>query len=126
MALLILASLTCCHQGVERTSSHLTDLETARLITREERPGRPSILWIEDPSEREAQEYLREFAGAGEDKNVLPPSDNNVRPLKKEKEEKDKLVNEEQALKEQRAKTELRPNEDRARRDYLAQEMLSV
>lgn len=84
-------------------------------------------LIIEDPSTTETGHYLRSFARVGEDKNVLPPSDKNVRPLKKPKREEDKLVNEEQALKSQRATMTRHLHPDaKAKREYVAQEIMSV
>ncbi len=79
----------------ERTiRRHLVELERARLITRQERPGRPNLLIIEDASELETFKYLREFAGGvGEDKNVLPAPDKNVRPLLKKDEEREEKQN---------------------------------
>lgn len=121
-------------RGVERRSirRHLAELEIASLITRREQVGedrqqQPSLLIIEDPSAEEAEKYLQSITRVGEDKNVLPPSDKNVRPLKKEKKEEDKPVNEEQALKEQTgARTARLSTEAKAKRDWLAQEMLNV
>jgi DNA-binding transcriptional ArsR family regulator len=125
-------------RGVERRSvrRHLVELEGAELITREERRGKPSLLIIEDPSEKETESYLRNFAGPGEDKIVLPTPDRNVRPYKKdEREEKQNLVNEEQALSEvgesgqdrQSFPSGRRPTVvPKAKREYLAQQMLAV
>jgi DNA-binding transcriptional ArsR family regulator len=125
-------------RAVEKRSirRHLADLEGVRLITRQERRGRPSLLIIEDPSEKETESYLRNFAGLGEDKIVLPTPDKNVRPYKKEeREEKQNLVNEEQALsgvgesgREPMgpAVGRLQPPMPRAKREYLANEILAV
>jgi DNA-binding transcriptional ArsR family regulator len=116
-------------RGVDRRSirRHLAELEAAGLIMRREQVGQPNLLIIEDPSSTETENYLRNFDRGGEDKNVLPPSDKNVRPLKKEKNEEDKLVNEEQALEEQEAAKPVRLSaEARAKRDWLANEMLAV
>jgi DNA-binding transcriptional ArsR family regulator len=125
-------------RGVEKRSvrRHLAELEGVGLITREERPGRPSLLIIEDPSEKETEAYLHNFAGPGEDKIVLPTPDKIVRPYKKEEgEEKQKLVNEEQALsgvgesgRELKGPSvgRLRSPVPKAKREYLAAEMLSV
>ena len=122
-------------RGVEKRSvrRHLAELEGVSLVTRQERPGKPSLLIIEDPSEKETESYLRNFAGPGEDKIVLPTPDKIVRPYKKEeREEKQNLVNEEQALTGVEARAVSRPGRatpkavPRAKREYLAQEMLSV
>jgi hypothetical protein len=104
---------------------HLAELEGVGLITRHERPGKPSLLIIEDPSGSETESYLRNFAGSGEDKIV--------RPYKKEEpEERQNLVNEEQALSEV-GKTNRHLSRGRndgsvpkAKREYLAGEMLAV
>ena len=50
---------------------HLAELERMGLITRRERPGMPGLLIIEDPSNRETEDYLRNYAGRGEGKIVL-------------------------------------------------------
>jgi hypothetical protein len=84
---------------------------------------------IEDQSEKETESYLRNLAGPGEDKSV--------RPYKKEEgEERQNLVNEEQALSEvgERSRMSHRRSENvsrpgrvpKAKREYLASEMLSV
>lgn len=118
-------------RGIERRSvrRHLAELEMAKLITRVEQTGQPSLLIIEDPSTKETETYLQSFARVGEDNIVLPTPDKNVRPYKKdEKEEKQNLVNEEQAL----SRTGLRVERSqkmqipKAKREYLAQEILSV
>ena len=128
-------------RGVEKRSvrRHLAELEKVGLITREERPGRPSVLIIEDPSEKETESYLRSFSGPGKDKIVLPTPDKNVRPYKKEeREERQKLVNEEQALSgvgdsgassrivSPRPTPVLDERIPRAKREYLANEILAV
>jgi DNA-binding transcriptional ArsR family regulator len=125
---------------------HLAELEQARLITRRQRPGKPSLLVIEDPSAAETERYLQTFGGAGEDKIVRPTPDRNVRPYKKEeREERQNIVN---GVESNRNEEEGRPNEhighairelatslearsktaspEKAKRDYLAQEMVNV
>jgi hypothetical protein len=106
------------------------------LITRQERPGKPSVLIIEDPSEKETESHLRNFAGPGEDRIVRPTPDKIVRPYKKEeREERQNLVNEEQALPEVGESGQDRRSLPRgrqpilvpkAKREYLAQEMIDV
>jgi hypothetical protein len=115
---------------------HLAELESVRLVTRREKPGKPSLLIIEDPSEKETASYLRNFAGPGEDQIVLPTPDKNVRPYKKEEtEEKQNLVNEEQTLsevgepergEERPTRRQQQPSIPKAKREYLAGEMLAV
>ena len=78
-------------RGVEKRSlrRHLAQLEQAGLISRKERPGKPNLLIIEDPSVVETQRYLEAFGGkVGEDKSVRPTPDRNVRPLLQEDKEK--------------------------------------
>ena len=123
---------------------HLAELEQARLITRRQRPGKPSLLIIEDPSAAETERYLQTFGGAGEDKIVRPTPDRNVRPYKKE--ERQNIVNVERSISKKEGKG--RPYEhishairelasslrarnkvvplDKARREHLAQEMIRV
>jgi DNA-binding transcriptional ArsR family regulator len=137
-------------RGVDRRTirRHLAELEEARLITREERPGKPSVLIIEDPSQEETSKYLRTFENQGEDKKVLPTPDKIVRPYKEDKEqERQNLVNDEQALSEKERGvgrlperigvtikerySRMRPRgsplpQDKARRKYLVREMLAV
>lgn len=73
----------------ERTiRRHLVQLEQASLISRKERPGRPSLLVIEDPSAVETQRYMQTFGGVGEDRSVRPTPDKNVRPLLQEDKER--------------------------------------
>lgn len=130
---------------------HLAELGKARLITRKEQPGKRNLLVIEDPSAAETQAYLEAFGGGeGDDKNVTPTPDKNVTPiLKKEKEKEGKIsltkfkepLGEERGqstfhirelvkerverLKELRAKSPPMP-EAKARREYLAGEMVRV
>lgn len=135
-------------RGVDKRSirRHLAQLEQARLVTRHERPGRPSVLVIEDPSAGETQRYLQTFGEQGADKIVRPAPDKDVRPYKKEKrEERQNIVN---AVESIRNGGEKRPYEhishtirelttslgtggkavspEKAKREYLAQEMLNV
>ena len=133
-------------RGIDKRSirRHLAQLDRAGLVTRQERPGRPSMLVIEDPSIGETQAYLRTYAG--EDKIVLPTPDKNVRPYKKEeKKERQNNVNAFQLIEEgeegrawkpigetvrelaNRFKGERGTNSiDKAKREHLAQEMLDV
>lgn len=102
----------------ERTiRRHLAALERAGLVTRELRPSRTSVLWIEEPSEEEAKSYLSLFASDPDTDDRVNP-DIDVRPLKKdEEEERQNRVN------------GARPKLDEdalARRDWLAREILDV
>jgi DNA-binding transcriptional regulator YhcF (GntR family) len=126
---------------------HLAELERVGLLTREKRPGRPNLLVIEDASELETKHYLANYARerVGEDKNALGTLDKNVHTNKKEsKQETFKPVNEDKpsrtgengferigsTLKRRtadlRATGERQPPTPKAKRDYLAQQMLSV
>jgi len=135
-------------RGVDKRSirRHLAQLEQAGLITRHERPGKPSLLVIEDPSAGETQRYLETFVERGADKNVPPTPDKNIRPYKEEeKEERQNIVNEIEpnrngeeerpyehighTVRETAAflKTKVKPTSpEKAKREYLAQEMLNV
>ncbi len=78
--------------ATERTiQRHLSELISVGLLTREERPGRPSILYIEEPGEDEVEHYL-EAQNRGGDKNVTPPP-TEMSPHKKEEVKKEKAVN---------------------------------
>lgn len=95
---------------------HFLALESAGLLTRELRPGRSSVLWIEDPSAEETERYLSTIA-MGPDTDVRGTQDTNVRPSKKD-EQQDRqnhvnVVGKVWLSKEQRAK-----------RDGLAEEMV--
>ncbi len=102
---------------VERTiRRHLAALERVGLLTRELRPSRTSVLWIEEPSEEESRAYLSQFQDPDTNDRVNPDTD--VRPLKKdETEERQNHVNAAKPPMSQDA---------RARRDWLAREMLDV
>ena len=118
-------------RGVKKRSirRHIADLERAHLITRQERIAQPSVLVIEDPSAEETDRYLDMVARSGEDKIVRPSPDKIVRPYKKDKEpeERQNLVNEEQALSEPgEGPTRTPVAVPKAKREYLAHEMLAV
>lgn len=62
---------------------HLAELERAGLLTRRDRPGKPSLLIIEEASKQESQAYLGRFSpdwlnGTVVDNSITP--DKNVRP----------------------------------------------
>jgi hypothetical protein len=125
---------------------HLAELERARLITRQERRGKQSLLVIEDPSAEETDLYLRALDGSGEDRIVLPTQDKIVRPYKKEEEleERQNLVNAEDSRSGaqegevevldhiSRTISRIQPNihgsrsPRNAKHEYLAQEMVDV
>lgn len=79
----------------ERTiQRHLAELEDAALLEREVRVGMPNLLIINEPSEKEAGEYLASLRKGEGDKNVTPAGDKNV-THKQDKREEYKPVNEE-------------------------------
>jgi len=68
-----LRRLAALRHTTERTiRRHLAELIGALLITRELRPGKPSVLYIEEPAGEEVEQYLRS-RGRGEDKIVRTP-----------------------------------------------------
>lgn len=110
----------------ERTlRRHLAALEEAGLLRREHRAGEPSLLWIEEPSKEETERYLSTMT-MSPDKNVRPTPDRNVRPLEEESEEseKDKTVNGAKAFEGRRGGKRFQSAQERAKRDYIANEIL--
>jgi DNA-binding MarR family transcriptional regulator len=105
----------------ERTiRRHLAALERADLLKREQRAGRPNLLWIEEPSVEESARYLSTIA-IGPDTDVRGREDTDVRPYKKEEQETDKTVNVEQSS----SKRKQRLSADQlAKREWLAGEIL--
>jgi helix-turn-helix protein len=107
----------------ERTlRRHLAALESVGLLRREQRPGQPNLLWIDEPSEGESEKYLSTIA-IGPDMDVRGRGDTDVRPYKKEELETDKTVNAEQSSWKGRRRLSV---EERAKRDYIAGEILKV
>jgi len=107
----------------ERTiRRHLAALEGAGLLTREQRAGRPSLLWIEEPSAEESGRYLSTTA-IGPDTDVRGGEDTDVRPYKTEEGKGYKTVNGEQSSWRKRTRLSA---EQRAKREWLAGEMLKV
>jgi DNA-binding MarR family transcriptional regulator len=107
----------------ERTiRRHLARLESAGLLTREQRAGRPSLLWIEEPSAEESTRYLSTIV-IGPDTDVRGGEDTDVRPYKKEEREEDKTVNGEQSSLKRRPRLSA---DQLAKREWLAGEMLKV
>jgi DNA-binding transcriptional ArsR family regulator len=130
---------------------HLSELGKAGLVTRREQAGKRNLLIIEDPSAAETQAYLGAFGGGGGDDIIVTPTpDKSVTPLLKEEKERKRqisltrfkepleqergkttfhiseLVRERvERLKELRAKSPPMP-EARAKREYLAAEMVRV
>lgn len=113
---------------------HIAALEAAGLMTRQPRRGQPSLLWIEDPSERELERYLSLLPDTP-DTGARPTPDTNVRPAKEEdKSETDKSVN--AGLVSRTPRRIERPirnhashqarGEALAKREYYAGEMLNV
>lgn len=102
----------------ERTMRrHLSALESVNLLRRELRSGRPSLLWIEEPSKEECEAYLSTMT-TGPDTDVRGRGDTDVRPIDEEaeKSETDKTVNAAKASK---------GNQLEAKVEWLAHEMQS-
>jgi hypothetical protein len=88
-----LKRLATLRHTTERTiRRHLAELIGAALITRELRPGKPSVLYIEEPTGPEAENYLA-LRHQREDKNVRPPRTKMSAPYKNDKDKQEKLVN---------------------------------
>lgn len=139
-------------RGVDRRSirRHLAQLEEAGLITRQERPGKPNLLVIEDPSADETAKYLASFGGEGEDTDVRPPRTKSSAPTTLQEIQREErqisLTKIEEPLGEEREEgrpyehvghlvreklaslRERRPRVPpaKAKREYLAQEMVRV
>lgn len=97
---------------------HFDALERVGLLRREQRPGRPTLLWIEEPSAEESEQYLSTIT-MSPDTDVTPTPDSDVTPDKKDEEEaRQNHVN---AVESRRPSKEVR-----AKREWLAQEMLNV
>ncbi len=110
----------------ERTlRRHLAALEVAGLLRREQRVGQPSLLWIEEPSEKESEAYLSTIA-IGPDTNVRGTPDTDVRPLdeESEKSETDKTVNGVKAFTGRRGGKRFLSALERAKREWLANHMV--
>ena len=113
-----LSTLASLRGTKERTiRRHLAALERVGLLARELRPSRTSVLWIEEPSEEEAKAYVALVSSDPDTDDRVNP-DTDVRPLKKDEgEERQNHVN---------AAKPTMDADARARRDWLAQEMLKV
>jgi|CXWL01.1.fsa_nt_gi DNA-binding MarR family transcriptional regulator len=112
----------------ERTlRRHLGALESAGLVRREVQPGQPSLLWIEEPSKEEREAYLSTMA-MSPDTDVRGTPDTDVRPLDEESEEleTDKTVNGAKAFKGRRGGKRFLSAEEKAKRDYIVEEILKV
>lgn len=108
----------------ERTlRRHFAALETAGLLHREQRLGQPNLLWIEEPSEGESEQYLSTIA-IGPDTDVRGRGDTDVRPYKKEESETDKTVNAEQSS--WKGRGQRISADELAKREWLANEMVRV
>lgn len=116
-------------RGVDRRTifRHFDALERVGLLKREQRSGRPTLLWIEEPSAEESQRYLSTIA-LGRDTDVTPTRDTDVTALNEESEEseEDKTVNGAKASKGRRGEKRFLSAEERAKRDWLVGEILDV
>jgi hypothetical protein len=131
--------------SVRAVQRHLAELETVGLLEREFRYHQTTLLFINDPSETETKAYLASLTEQS-DKNVTlatpRQSDKNVTQRNTKSSEENKNVNLEelnnsgekpealgQILDRYAAGfrgTRARRDEKRAKRDYLAQEILRV
>lgn len=124
-------------RGVSERSiqRHLESLERVGLLTREVRPGRPSLLWIEEPSRAEQQAYFALLQGVTRMSPLTqmspPGGDTDVTPYKEEeREKKTKSLTTVRPVRTHRQRGEEGSAplgaEIKARREWLAGEMLSV
>jgi DNA-binding MarR family transcriptional regulator len=139
-------------RGVDKRSirRHLAQLEEMGLITRQERSGRPNLLIIEDPSAEATAQYLSTFGGEGEDTDVRPARTKLSAPTTLQEIQREErqisLTKIEEPSEEERGEgrpyehvghivreklaslRERRPRvpPERAKREYLAQEMVRV
>jgi len=111
----------------ERTlRRHLAALENTGLLRRELRAGQPSLLWIEEPSEQESERYLSTMT-TGPDISVRPTPDKIVRPhLESEEKKQTKPLTLANAFKGRRGGKRFLSAEQRAKRDWLASEIVKV
>lgn len=118
---------------------HLTELVAAELLTKVERVGEPSLLIIEEVSDQEANSYLEKYSRG--DKNVTTPTTEmspqyKTEELKEDKENVNEIHltggtenSEPEPLKDilerlQKFRTAKKKPPERAKRDYLAGEMV--
>jgi len=121
-----LATLAGLRGVDERTlRRHLSALESAGLLRREVRPGQPSLLWIEEPSKEECEQYLSTMA-MSPDTDVRGRGDTDVRPLYEESEESetDKTVNGAKAFKGRRRGKRFLSAQEKAKQEWLANHMV--
>ncbi len=110
----------------ERTlRRHVAALEEAGLLRRELRSGQPSLLWIEEPSEQESETYLSTMA-MSPDTDVRGTPDTDVRPNESEEEKKTKPLTLAKAFEGRRGGKRFLSAEERAKSEWLANEMVRV
>jgi hypothetical protein len=122
------------HTSGRTVQRHLAQLIAAGLLTRELRPGRPSVLYIEEPNEAAVTDYLAEHQRGGD-----IPVGGGVTKLSPHNEEENKQRNSVNAVGslygEERGKTQPQPLrtllprlrvriEATGREEWLAQEIL--
>lgn len=79
--------------STERTiQNHLAELISAALLTRELRPGKPSILYVEEPAQEEIGRYLQAREQGGE-KIFRGSGEKNFTPTNIMKNKQDKAIN---------------------------------
>lgn len=79
------------HSAVRTIQRHIAELISAGLLTRLERPGKASILYIEEPSDQEVSQYLQERHHGGD--NSVGGVVTFLSPQQEEKEKQEKSVN---------------------------------
>lgn len=122
-----LATLARLRGVDERTlRRHLASLERVGLLKRQLRAGQTSLLWIEEPSAEESERYLSTIT-TGPDTNVRGTPDTDVRPILESEEKKQtKPLTPARAFERGRGGKRWLSAEQRAKRDWLAEEILNV
>jgi hypothetical protein len=124
--------------STERTiQRHLAELIEAELLTREMRPGKASVLYIEEPSSQEVERYLGQFAEGGDNSGG-----GGVTKMSPHKQEEEKQINPdngvEEAVMEENGHAgsqwptigeilkdrKIQPEAAASRTDWLAQQMI--
>jgi hypothetical protein len=133
------ARLARLRHATDRTvQRHLAELIAAGLLTRELRLGKPSLLYIEEPSPTETERYLHQRNSRGD--NSGGGGVTGMSPHKADEPKQMKAVNgvvHNVQEKERRSTSQLKPisallkirtlpQHDRGRRDWVAQEVVSL
>ena len=112
---------------------HLEKLEERGLLRRESRPGHPTLMHLDGPSEAEKTAYLSTIEKVVSDTDATPRRDTDATPHKQRERETDKTVNarEDVFVEEASGWKRYRPTiklsrDQRLKRDYIAGEILKV